>query len=96
MKIEILDEAQQDLIDGYRFYEHQSAGLGAYFIDALLADIESLRLYAGIHSTHWGYHRILAKRFPYAVYYQVTLEVVRVHAVLDCRRSPASTRERLS
>ena len=96
MKIEILDEAQQDLIDGYRFYQRQSAGLGEYFIDTLFADIESLHLYAGIHSTHWGYHRLLAQRFPYAVYYQVTDEVVRVYAVLDCRRSPASTRDRLS
>jgi hypothetical protein len=28
MRIEILDEAEQDLIAGFRFYERQSAGLG--------------------------------------------------------------------
>lgn len=30
MRIEILGEAQQDLIDGFRFYENQAAGLGDY------------------------------------------------------------------
>ena len=73
-----------------------SAGLGEYFIDTLFADIESLHLYAGIHSTHWGHHRLLTRRFPFAVYYQAAEEVVRVYAVLDCRRSPVSTRDRLS
>ena len=31
MKIQILDEAEQDLIDGYKFYERQSDRLGDYF-----------------------------------------------------------------
>ena len=43
MKIEILDEAQQDLIDGFRFYESQSIGLGDYFLDSLFSDIDSLQ-----------------------------------------------------
>ena len=31
MRVEILDEAQQDLIEGYHFYEGQREGLGDYF-----------------------------------------------------------------
>ncbi|HBB16451.1 MAG: hypothetical protein A3J94_00040 [Syntrophus sp. RIFOXYC2_FULL_54_9] len=96
MKIEILDEAQQDLIDGFRFYESQSIGLGDYFLDSLFSDIDSLQIYAGIHTIHWGHHRLLAKRFPYAVYYRVTGDVIRIHAVLDCRRNPARIRNRLT
>jgi hypothetical protein len=71
MKIEILGEAQQDLVDGSRFYESQSPGLGEYFLDSLFSDIDSLQIYAGIHALHFGYHRLLSKRFPYAVYYRV-------------------------
>ena len=48
MKIEILDSAEEDLIDGFKFYENQSRGLGDYFLDSLFSDIESLRVYAGI------------------------------------------------
>ena len=32
MKVQILDEAEQDLVDGFRFYEAQSRGLGDYFL----------------------------------------------------------------
>jgi hypothetical protein len=63
MKVRILDEAEQDLVEGFRFYETQEAGLGDYFIDSLFSDIDSLHLYAGIHLVHFGYHRLLSKRF---------------------------------
>ena len=46
MKIQILDEAEQDLIDGSSFYEMQEHGLGDYFLDSLFSDIDSLHLYA--------------------------------------------------
>ena len=31
MKVEILDEAERDMSDGFGFYEAQAAGLGDYF-----------------------------------------------------------------
>lgn len=47
MKIEILDEAEDDLIEGFHFYEAQQSGLGTYFLTNLYGDIESLRLHGG-------------------------------------------------
>lgn len=64
MRVQILDEAQQDLIEGYHFYEGQEEGLGDYFLDSLFSDIDSLQFYAGIHPVFFGYHRLLSKRFP--------------------------------
>jgi plasmid stabilization system protein ParE len=95
MTIELLDDAKDDLIEGFHFYEEQSPGLGAYFLDSLFADIDSLLLYAGIHSIVFGSHRSMASRFPFAVYYRVETEVIRVRAVIDCRRNPAWIRRRL-
>ena len=51
-KMLILDEAEKDLVNGYRFYERQSFGLGDYFLDSLSSDIDSLRFYGGIHAKH--------------------------------------------
>jgi len=96
MRIEFLDSAEDDLLDGFEFYERQSKGLGNYFLESLFSDIESLHLYAGIHSIHFGYYRLLAKRFPFAIYYRSDKEIIRVYAILDCRRNPASIRNRLS
>ena len=49
MRIEILDQAELDLIEGFHFYEAQETGLGSYFLTNLYSDIESLRLYGGVH-----------------------------------------------
>ena len=91
----ILAAAEKDLEDGYRFYERQSPGLGSYFLDSLYSDIDSLTYFAGIHRLVFGYHRLLSKRFPFAVYYQIAEDIVVVKAVLDCRRNPSWIRERL-
>jgi hypothetical protein len=72
MKIRILSSAIQDLREGYEFYEKQAEGIGAYFMDSLFSDIDSLILNAGVHPIYFGgYHRMLSKRFPFAIYYKV-------------------------
>ena len=38
MKVKILGSASRDLIDGYRFYETQAEGVGAYFLDSLYSE----------------------------------------------------------
>jgi plasmid stabilization system protein ParE len=95
MKIIVRPSARDDLSDGFDFYERQSEGLGNYFAESLLSDIESLRLYAGIHIKSYGFFRTLSKRFPYAIYYDLEKETVRIWAVLDCRRDPSAIRRRL-
>jgi hypothetical protein len=63
VNIEILDEAQGDLIQGFCFYENWESGLGAYFLDCLFSDIDSLLVYGGVHAVTYAYHRCLSKRF---------------------------------
>jgi hypothetical protein len=96
MKVQILSEALQDLVDGYRFYESQVTELGDYFLDSVFSDIDSLQFYAGIHALHLGHNRLLSRRFPFAVYYRVENDIARVYAVLDCRRDPSWIRDRLT
>jgi hypothetical protein len=85
----ILNEVADDLNDGKAFYDKREPGVGDYFWDSLLADLESLVLYAGVHSKEHGFYRMLAKRFPYAIYYDVVDDIAYVVAVLPMRRNPA-------
>jgi hypothetical protein len=48
VRIEILESARDDLASGMAFYETQRTGLGAYFLDSLFSDIESLLLFSGV------------------------------------------------
>jgi len=95
MKIQISESAYDDLDRSCAFYESQREGLGNYFQESLFSDIESLRIYAGIHSKYFGKHRLLSKRFPYAIYYTIQSDVIIISAVLDCRKQPAWIRKKL-
>lgn len=95
MRIKILLSAVDDLHAGRLFYEKQGEGLGEYFCDTLVSDIDSLALYAGIHRVVFGYHRLLSRRFPYAVYYKCDGDVAVVFRVLDMRRHPIRVRQAL-
>lgn len=96
MRISIQPSALADLRVGFRFYEKQQNGLGSYFLDSLYSDIDSLLLYAGIHSQHFGKYRILSDRFPYAVYYEFRDDLILVRAVLDLRRDPSWVSRKLN
>ena len=49
MKLEILESARKDLVDGFHFYEKQADGIGRYFLESMYSDIDSLIDNAGIH-----------------------------------------------
>lgn len=91
MKVRILRSAINDLDRGRAFYAQQGDGLGDYFLDSLFSDIDSLELYAGTHAKFFGYYRLLAKRFPFAVYYKIDGSLCIVWRVLDCRQNPSKT-----
>jgi plasmid stabilization system protein ParE len=93
MTVRILESAVDDLERGKEFYSRHGAEVGEYFLDSLFSDIDSLSLYAGIHPKVFGYHRLLSRRFPFAVYYVIQDEVVIVSRVLDLRQNPDTIRD---
>ncbi len=94
--IQILSDAENDLYDGRDFYDQQGEKLGNYFWDSLLSDIESLVIFAGIHLKEFGYYRMLSRRFPYAIYYDISSHVASIVAVLPMRRDPVWLDEQMT
>lgn len=95
MKVRVLRSALEDLAAGRRFYDRRTEGVGGYFFDSLFSEIDSLVLYAGAHHVELGFYRLLAKRFPFALYYRVISGEAVVFRVLDCRRDPNWIRKAL-
>jgi len=89
MIVEIRHEAHLDIAEGVAFYDRQSHGAGDYFFKQIFADIESLIETAGIHEMRFGYHRKIASRHPFLIYYRLIGAGVEVVAVLDGRSSPS-------
>jgi plasmid stabilization system protein ParE len=96
IKVQISEDALQDLNDGFLFYEAQATGLGDYFAACLKADIEGLRISGGVHRVVYeDYHRLLSRVFPYGIFYTVSGEVAVIWAIIDLRRDPVWIREHL-
>ena len=50
-------EAVEDLDEGKAFYNHIELGVGEYYWDSLISDIESLVIYGGIQKKKYGLYR---------------------------------------
>ena len=96
MTVVVLEDAAADIESGRQFYNSFEAGVGIYFVDSIFTDLERLVSLAGIHPFHFGFRRMLCKRFPYAVYYEVEDETAFVYAILDLRRDPVWMRKQLA
>lgn len=95
MRVELRDEARDDLVEGAVFYGKQSPGLDDHFIDCIRGDLRKLESAFGIHETYRGFHRKLRARFPFAIYDLVADDFIEVVAILDCREDPKGTDRRL-
>jgi len=94
-RIELLEEAIDDLQDAKAFYDRIEPGVGDYCVDSLLSDIQSLLLYSGTHPRHLKLYRALGSRFPFGIFYLLSADVIQIVAVLDLRRDPAWLRNEL-
>jgi plasmid stabilization system protein ParE len=96
-RIQISEDALQDLNEGFLFYEAQQSCLGDYFVSSLRSDIERLKIAGGTHRIVFeDYHRMICNVFPYAVYYTHDGDLVIVWSVIDQRRNASWIREHLS
>ena len=95
MEIVFLDQVEDDLIDGRNFYDQQEPGVGDYFVNSILADVDSLGLFAGVHRKQFGFHRMLGRTFPFAIYYHVVGEKVVIYGILDMRSEPTWLRSEI-
>ena len=93
--LSLTDLAKKDIYNSQDFYEEQSQNLGIYFYDSVICDLDALKFYAGIHQKYFGFYRMLTKRFPYAIYYDIEGDLVVVHAVLHTRKNLESIKKRL-
>ena len=87
MTLRILSLAEADLLDGFAFTSGKAAALVGNFSNHLTLT-SNRSLYAGTHRRVLGYHRMLSKRFPFAIYYDLHRDEIRIWRVLDCRRDP--------
>jgi hypothetical protein len=68
VKVEILESARRDLVDGFYFYEKQADGIGSYFLESMYSNVDSLRDNAGIHPVLFGEYHGMRGQSPFKMY----------------------------
>ena len=89
MKVKIPSSSKDDLVEGYRFSEDRSQGVGRYLLDSISSDIDSLVITAGMDpKVFGGDRRMPSRRLPFALYCRSSGSIASVGAVRDCRKNP--------
>lgn len=88
--------AELDAAEAARWYEHQQAGLGLRFLDALDVAVEYIAHNPETPAVQFrNARRVRLHTFnAYAVYYVIRREEIIVFAVGDGRRNPAWIKQR--
>jgi plasmid stabilization system protein ParE len=83
--------AQAEIAEAFAWYEQQSYGLGGDFLRMLAAAVEQLTRYPqAFPPTRGRFRRILIRRFPYALHFELLSDRrVSILACLHHRRDPA-------
>jgi hypothetical protein len=68
VKVEILESARRDLVDGFYFYEKQADGIGSYFLESMYSNVDSLRDNAGIHPVLFGEYHAMRGQSPFKMH----------------------------
>jgi plasmid stabilization system protein ParE len=87
--------AARDVTSARDWYDAQRPGLGAEFVAAVATALDLIgRLPEAAPVVIKDVRRLLLARFPYALYYRLTEEVIEVRACLHTRRDPRRWRSR--
>jgi plasmid stabilization system protein ParE len=93
--IEIREPALEDIDAAGRWYEGQDEGLGEEFLAELERVLDRVAALPGQFPQHHGsVRRALLRRFPYAVFFDVTDSQAIVVAVLHQASHPSRLRRR--
>ena len=90
-------DAEAELIDAAQFYEGRVSGLGVEFLDAVESAVVVI-LHAPERSrvVEADIRRYMMPRFPYAVYYRIQTDDLRVLAIKHHRQHPDYWRGRMA
>lgn len=94
-KVVLKPGAEEDTSDAYSWYEEQRKGLGEEFLSELEFFYKKLEVNPLAFGVSVGeLRKLVLKRFPYVVAFEIEYKTVVVYAVLHKKRSSVIRRKR--
>lgn len=95
--VSLRQAAELDLAQACAWYDQQRLGLGDEFLAGLAETLIRLEKAPELHPVYYrGFRRILARRFPYKVFYRIERESVIVFRILHVARDHARQLDQLA
>lgn len=96
MRVRLLPEAEKELMEAAKWYSQQAVGLDYEFIrciDEAAARIGRAPLMFPV--VHRGRRRIIVKRFPYSIIFEVKEDGVLIYAIFHFSRNQKRWKRRI-
>ena len=94
--LSFLPEVEDDVANGYMWYEQKSRGLGEEFLRMFYARAQEIQRNPLLYQTVYkGFRRCLLRRFPYTIYFNIDEQSVIVYGLFHCARNPKAINKNL-
>jgi plasmid stabilization system protein ParE len=88
-KIQVKEQAAEQLTDAFLWYEKQKGNLGFEFLEEWESVAEYLSDYSeGCTKKYKEFRQAMLKRFPYLVIYEIENDSVIIYNVINVKRHP--------
>lgn len=95
LPLSISSRAERETLEAARWYEGESPGLGAAFLEIVEKTLDAVvEAPLRFPLLHRDVRRALLKRFPYGVFFRVQPHRIRVISILHLARDPARWQQR--
>lgn len=94
----VLPEAEEELREALAWYEYRREGLGAEFlgvVDAAMGMAAASPLRWPTWELDTRYRRVVLKRFPYLLFFELRADSIEFVAVAHARRAPGYWLDRI-
>ena len=90
-------EAEDELDAAMAYYEQQRRGLGLELLAEVEQAIARIRKFPAAWPLHEpsGHRKVVLPRFPFALYYLETADMIWINAVAHAKRAPFYWRDRV-
>ncbi|ETX08648.1 type II toxin-antitoxin system RelE/ParE family toxin [Candidatus Entotheonella palauensis] len=94
--LRFLPDVEEDIMEGYTWYEEQASGLGEDFLRMFYASTGEIHRNPLMYSkVYYEFRRCLLRRFPYAIYFRLEDSEIIVFGFFHSARNPQAIQAQL-
>jgi len=96
-KYQLSEEAEEDIFDGYLWYEKQKTGLGEEFLEALDGAEQTIVSNPNTYQVRYKkkVRTFVVNRFPYLIFYVIDGKNIDVISVFNTKQHPKEWKDRV-